>query len=126
VIYEGDQHAVYIFERVRMFAQGRGRLMTTYSGSLAMRLAGAEELIARSATFQKKVGAANIDEAKKRIYGGEVTLIDVLERNRRAARSKVARPCAVIGVQSHAYHADWPGRRHSARSRRRRVGPADG
>jgi hypothetical protein len=100
VIYEGDQHAVYIFERMRMFAQGRGvgRVTTPYSGSLALRLAGAEELIARAPAFQKKVGAANIDEAKKRIYGGEVTLIEVLEAIT-GGTLESARPCAVIGVQ---------------------------
>lgn len=76
--------------------------MTTYSGSLALRLAGAEELIARSTAFQKRVGAGSIAQAKDKIYGGELTLIDVLEAVEGGTLAP-ARPCALIGPESHSY-----------------------
>jgi hypothetical protein len=77
-------------------------LATQYTGSLAMRLKGAEELIARSARFQAKVGAGNSEEAKNKIYGGEVTIFDVLAAlEGEGGTLEVARPCAIIGVQGH-------------------------
>jgi hypothetical protein len=77
-------------------------LATKYKGSLALRLTGVEELIARSATFQKRTGAPTIAAAKDKIYGGELTLLDVIEMVD-GGTLEVARPCAIIGTQSHMY-----------------------
>lgn len=74
--------------------------MPTYTGSLALRLAGAEELLVRTAEFRKKVGAANLDAARERVYVGE--LLDVLAMQEEGTL-KLARPCAVIGIMSHGY-----------------------
>src|SRR5262245_12360124 len=71
-----------------------------YTGSLALRLVGAEELLCRSAAFRNHVGAADAVEAKGQVYAGELT--DVLEL---AAHNTlgVKRPCAIIGCESHRY-----------------------
>ena len=73
-----------------------------YTGSLALRLVGAEELLARSAAFRKRVGAADSAQAKEKIFAGEITLEDVLAMVA-GGTLQVARPCAVIGVQNHTY-----------------------
>ena len=72
------------------------------SGSLAMRLAGAEELLARSAAFRQRVGAASVNQAKKKISVGQVTLSDVLAMVEGGTR-EFARPCAIVGVHGHSY-----------------------
>jgi hypothetical protein len=74
--------------------------MPTYNGSLAMRLAGTEELLVRTAAFRGKVGAANIDAAREKVYVGE--LLDVLAMGEQGTL-EVARPCAIIGIMSHSY-----------------------
>lgn len=74
----------------------------TYTSSLAMRLAGAEELLARSTAFQQRVGAGSIAQAKKRICVAELTLLDVLEQYE-GGTLKLARPSAILGVHSHSY-----------------------
>ena len=71
-----------------------------YTGSLALRLVGVEELLARSARFRQVVGAANIQAAKERVYVGELT--DVIELLA-SGTLDVKRPCAVIGVSEHQY-----------------------
>jgi hypothetical protein len=76
--------------------------MTTYSGSLALRLVGAEDLFCRSAAFRKRIGAADSAAARANVHAGELTLEDVLAVIGGATLS-VARPCVIIGVQSHSY-----------------------
>lgn len=74
----------------------------TYTGSLALRLTGAEELLARSAAFRARVGAGTVAQAKERVYCGELTLDDVLAMLA-GGTLEVARPCAILGVQRHSY-----------------------
>jgi hypothetical protein len=70
------------------------------SGSLALRLLGAEELLTRSEAFRDHVGAADADSAKDSVYFGELAdvLALVLEHT-----LDVKRPCAIVGVQRHEY-----------------------
>jgi hypothetical protein len=76
----------------------------TYTGSLALRLAGAEELLARSATFQARCGkdSGDFSGAKTHIHAGELTLLDVVEMVEGGTLA-LARPCAILGVQMHSY-----------------------
>jgi hypothetical protein len=71
-----------------------------YTGSLALRLAGAEELLCRTARFRSVVGAQTVDEARAKVYVGE--LLDVLAMGE-AGTLEVTRPCAVLGIMSHGY-----------------------
>lgn len=76
------------------------KLHGDYTGSLALRLVGAEELLARSEAFRRRVGAADIATAKNSVYFGELT--DVLNM---AGGGTLAlkRPCAILGADRHAY-----------------------
>jgi hypothetical protein len=77
--------------------------MTTYSGSLALRLAGIEELLARSATFQKRMGAGSVSQAKDKIFAGEMTLLDALDAVETGSTLSDVRPCAIVGPEMHSF-----------------------
>lgn len=73
--------------------------MTTAAGSTSIMLAGAEELIAASATFQAAVGAASAEAAKSRIYFGEAYLTDDTPGETLAG----IRPFVVLNAVNHSY-----------------------
>jgi len=74
--------------------------MTTAAGSTSIMLAGAEELIAASTTFQAAVGAASAAAAKSRIYFGEACL-----ESGDATGETLAgiRPFVVLNAINHSY-----------------------
>jgi hypothetical protein len=71
-----------------------------YTGSLALRLEGTEDLLCRSDKFRRKVGADGIEAARAKVYVGE--LLDVLAMFESGTLA-VMRPCAILGVMSHSY-----------------------
>lgn len=72
-----------------------------YTGSLALRLVGAEELLCGSAAFRSHVGGGSPEETKAKVRMGELT--DLLATLDAGQTLDVARPCAIVGVERHDY-----------------------
>jgi hypothetical protein len=70
------------------------------SGSVALRLSGAEELICRSAAFRQHCGAADALEARENVHFGE--LADILAMAE-GGTLEFKRPCAILGIGAHGY-----------------------